>query len=610
MKSELGDVRRSQVITTHGPGSIVDFRADSHGGAAISVVAAGLEEWDRAAPPPGLGHEQVVYEPRLQKQLDVDGFRLPPVAPQVAPGTHSPRAGKLIGVRFPRWLQCPSCRVIRQWREWAEDPGDPALYCFECSEKAGGRNRVHVVPVRFVVACENGHLDEFPWEWWVPHKDDCESRKSLRLDGSATAGLAGLRLVCLGCGESRSMEGVFGPKAIPPQCHGCRPWLGIGADEAGCTAPPRVVQRGASNLYFSVVESALDIPPWSDDLEKKIGMRWPLLEKAADSSARKLLIEALRLSEVTGKSALELESLIEDRVARLKAPDRNLRWEEYQQFVQHTAPFGANTEFEIHPSPAPPELVPWVRLVTRATRLREVRANTGFTRILPPVAGQTERVAKISLNPKTWLPAVENRGEGIFIQLDPERLRDWESRPNVVVRVDKIRAKFEAAWKDRGRTGPPPSKVNPRFLLIHSLSHALIRQLALNCGYGSASLRERIYVDTREKWDMSGLLVFTSSPDADGTLGGLARQGDPANIVRIFEDGLAAMIWCSSDPLCIEGVHSVSEPANGAACHACLLAAETSCEEFNGFLDRALLVGTAGDPALGFFKEFLDQSLQ
>ena len=115
----------------------------------------------------GLGHPQTVYEPRLQKQLGVDGFRLPPVAPQVAPGVYSRKAGKLVGVRFPRWLKCPGCHLIRQSRDWTEDPGDPALYCADCSDKAGGRNRVHVVPARFIVVCQKGHLDEFPWEWWV-----------------------------------------------------------------------------------------------------------------------------------------------------------------------------------------------------------------------------------------------------------------------------------------------------------------------------------------------------------------------------------------------------------------------------------------------------------
>jgi len=608
MRNELGDVRRSQIIVTHGPGSIVDFRAGGFGGAGVSVVTAGLEEWDRWAPPPGLGHPQTVYEPRLQKQLGVDGFRLPPVAPQVAPGTYSTRSGKLVGVRFPRWLQCPQCHLIRQSRHWTEDPGDPALYCADCSQKAGGRNRVHVVPVRFIVVCEKGHLDEFPWDWWVKHDQRCPQppdrpRRELKLEGSATAGLAGLILTCLGCGARRSLEGCFGLEAIPGQCQGRRPWLGADADEA-CTVRPRVVQRGASNIYFSVVESALDIPPWSDELQKKIGMRWAMLEQAPDQEARRLLIRALRLAEVTGKSEEALVQLIEDRIARLSAPDRNIRWEEYQQFVQHTEPFGENTEFEIRPTPAPPELAGWLQGVTRATRIREVRALRGFTRLFPPSAGNEDRIAPISANRLAWLPAVENRGEGIFIQLHLDRVHEWESRAAVVDRIAGLSEAYKQAWRNRGRPGAPAKVVTPRFVLIHSLAHVLIRQLSLSCGYGSASLRERLYVDERE-WEMAGLLIFTSSPDADGTLGGLARQGESRNIVKTFEDGLASMTWCSSDPLCIQGVHSKSEPANGAACHACLLAAETSCEEFNAFLDRALLVGTPGEPTLGYFEDYL-----
>lgn len=611
MRNELGNVRRSQIITGHGPGSIVDFRAGGYGGAGISVVAAGLDEWDRWAPPPGLSHPQTVYEPRLQKQLGVEGFRLPPVAPQVAPGVYRNNAGKLVGVRFPRWLQCPRCHLIRQSRYWTEDAGDPALYCADCSEKAGGRNRIHVVPVRFIVICDHGHLDEFPWDWWVKHDEKCPfpgRRKELKLEGSATAGLAGLILSCLGCGSSRSLEGCFGPGAIPGRCQGRRPWLGPDADEPCRADPrsnPRVVQRGASNLYYSVIDSALDIPPWSDELQKKIDAFWHRIARLESSTDRRHLIRLLGLTEITSKPEDELVAAVEDRLARLRSPDRNLRWEEYQQFVQHKQPFGENTEFEIRPAAAPPELASCLESVTRATRLREVRALRGFTRVFPPAAGDDDRIAKIFLNRPSWLPAVENRGEGIFVQLRLDQVRSWENRKTVVHRVATIRQGYERAWRDRGRPGTPPKLVTPRLLLVHSLAHALIRQLSLSCGYSSASLRERLYVDIGPTWEMAGLLIFTSSPDADGTLGGLARQGDSAYIVRIFEDALLSMAWCSSDPLCIEGVHARSEPANGSACHSCLLAAETSCEEFNTFLDRTLLVGTPAQPELGFFEDYL-----
>jgi hypothetical protein len=146
-----------------------------------------------------------------------------------------------------------------------------------------------------------------------------------------------------------------------------------------------------------------------------------------------------------------------------------------------------------------------------------VHALRGFTRVLPPVTGDDDRVARISLNQRTWLPAVENRGEGIFIQLRLERVQRWETQPGIIERVARLRETYERAWHERGRPGVPLKAITPRLILVNSLAHALIRQLSLSCGYGSASLRERLYVDTNE-WEMAGLLVFTSSPDADETL--------------------------------------------------------------------------------------------
>jgi hypothetical protein len=128
-----------------------------------------------------------------------------------------------------------------------------------------------------------------------------------------------------------------------------------------------------------------------------------------------------------------------------------------------------------------------------------------------------------------------------------------------------------------------------------------MRQLALTCGYSTASLRERLYTGA----ETCGLLIYTATTDADGTLGGLQRQGEERRIGQLLRDAVASQRWCSSDPLCISGAMMFSNETNGAACHACVLAPETSCEEFNRFLDRAFLVGLPSDPAVGFFREWL-----
>ncbi|MEQ9504135.1 MAG: DUF1998 domain-containing protein [Deltaproteobacteria bacterium] len=603
-RNELGSLRRSQAVGVHGPGAIIDFRG-SRGGASVSVVAGGLEAWDERTSKPGLGNDQVIYEPRLQQKLDVDGFRLPPVAPEVAPGVPSKRADKLIGARFPQYQLCPGCHRLRLASAWGNDPGEPALYCEPCSDDLpGAKSRQYVLPVRFVRVCDNGHLDEFPWDFWVRHDPACKRKKGLTLRATDTAGLAGLVLSCRECKMSKSMEGCFDQGAYKPLggCRGKRPWLGDA--EAGCTAIPRVVQRGASNLYFAAVQSALDIPPWSDPIQKKLAKYWRELVEAEDADLP-LMVKLLKLDVRTGRTREAIVEHVRERKKLLSGTtEESLRWEEYCQFIKHDKPFGEASEFEIRPEQVPPELGDWISRLVVATRLREVRAVTGFTRVHPPGDGDDPRIASLSVHPKRWLPAVEVRGEGIFLELGREKLVAWEQLPQVAARAANVNERYRNAQLERGTSEEYIRTITPRLLLIHSLSHAIIRQLALSSGYSGASIRERLYVGTGD-WDMGGFLVYTASPDADGTLGGLARKGRSTEMADTFWRALEGLRWCSSDPLCIEGRSSLSHQLNGAACHACILAAETTCEEFNYLLDRSLLVGTSGDPALGYFSDYV-----
>lgn len=608
-RNSLGTLRRSQTLTTYGPGAIIDFRAGGHGGAAISVVAAGLEEWDSNAPPAGLAHEQTTYEPRLQQRLGVQGFRLPPVAPQVAPGQAATNAGVLPGVRFPRWLQCPECKILRPQEEWHPEPGDPALYCADCGAKAHGRRRIHVVPVRFVTACSQGHLGDFPWHNWVSHlRAGCKG--TLKLDSSGGAGLSALVLSCLECGASRTMESCLSSDAFKPlRCEGRRPWLPVASEP--CKEGLRAFQRGASNLYFPVVASALDIPPFSDRLQKQLGAFWDGMVDATDDE-RRVLIKVHKLVEHLG--GMPADRILEEIKARLEFISRgsldDLRWEEYLQFTAETPQaLGEETEFEVRPEQVPAEARRFVSRLVRATRLREVRALRAFTRVVPPDTRVKDdpKHASISVRKLPWLPAVEVRGEGIFLELNREGLEPWEKKQAVQRRAELIQAAYRADWQQRhGADSEPPRHITPRFLLVHSLAHALIRQLGIDCGYSSASLRERLYCEEGTR-SMVGVLIYTATPDSDGTLGGLARQGTTKRFAPLLEGAIRALQWCSSDPLCITGRHALTEQTNGAACHACMMVPETSCEEFNRLLDRALLVGLPDDPSVGFFHALLAQ---
>ncbi|CAJ0880609.1 DrmB family protein [Ralstonia flatus] len=605
MNNYLGDLRRSAVAAMFGPGSIVDFRADH---ATISAVAAGLEEWDRSFPPAGLMNEQVIQEPRLQRKLGVHGFRLPPV---IDP-TRGRKEGKgdtrsLVASRFPGWLQCPQCNRIAPQKKWMGDPGKADRYCPICSAGKSPRQRAYVVPVRFVLACTRGHLDDFPWDWWVGHEDNCRSRGDFLLLVSEGPGHAGLFLSCTHCGARRSMDGIFSSQTWErfSACAGKRPWLA--APDENCDRQPQAVQRGASNLYFPVVESALSIPPWSDRLQECIGVYWDAIVQV-DPAQRVSFVTILAAGPLASAlqelrmTPVQLVDKIERRLHQYIQPMSDLRQEEYRQFSsgQDSSP-DEDREFEIRNIPLPTPLKPWFSSIVKAVRLREVRALKGFTRITPPGDENSPEIASLSIKPMNWLPAIEVRGEGIFLELNQETLVSWESKEWVRLRGERINTTWQREWRERyGPDAPAPKAITPRFLLIHTFAHALMRQLTLECGYSSASLRERIYAAEGDT-PMAGLLIFTATSDADGTLGGLQRQADSSRITRTIESALASMKWCSSDPLCIEDAFAQPGSLLLAACHACVLAPETSCEEFNRFLDRALLTGAPSCPDGGYF---------
>ncbi|MEZ1315303.1 DUF1998 domain-containing protein [Pseudomonas fluorescens] len=607
MSNELGDLRRSSVVATFGPGAIIDFRAEQ---ATISAVAAGLEEWDRSFPPAGLRNEQCIHEPRLQRKLGVHGFRLPPVTDPARAKKGNGDKRSLVAARFPGWLQCPRCNRIAPQKKWGHEPGKAFRYC-SCLSGKGVAGRTYVVPVRFVMACPNGHLDDFPWHWWVNHEEGCAGRSDFLHLESERPGHAGLILSCPQCNARKSMDGIFSNQTWErfSTCSGKRPWL-AGPDQ-NCSHHPQAVQRGASNLYFPVIESALSIPPWSDRLQEVIGIYWDAIVTVESGQrvsfvrmlAENVLAPALKELHVTPE---QLVAQIDYRINQYAQPVTDLKQEEYRQLTSgQNADGDVDREFEVRNVAVPMDLIPWFSSIVKVVRLREVRALKGFTRIVPP-GDENRDLAALSLQPLTWLPAIEVRGEGFFLEFNLEHLVKWETEQKWVQdRAEVLDLAWKHEWRERyGADTELPECITPRFLLIHTFAHALMRQLTLECGYSSASLRERIYASVGEL-PMAGLLIFTATSDADGTLGGLQRQADSTRIVRTVEAAIASMEWCSSDPLCIEDMFARPGSFLLAACHACVLAPETSCEYFNRFLDRALLVGPAGTSQHGYFSDML-----
>jgi hypothetical protein len=233
--------------------------------------------------------------------------------------------------------------------------------------------------------------------------------------------------------------------------------------------------------------------------------------------------------------------------------------------------------------------------------------------VVPPTdwrdRGQQGRFAAISRETLDWLPATEIKGEGIFLEFNRNKLNVWEKMDNgpnsPVARAKQIDEGYRQEWHTRFPDTSVPRTITPRLLLAHSFAHAIMRQLAIESGYSESSLRERLYVALDETNDMAGVLIYTATPDADGTLGSLSRQALPDRILPMVIGAVRSMEWCSSDPLCIDGAMAFSDSQSKAACHSCMLSSETSCEEFNRLLDRATIVGTPCDRKSGYFSALL-----
>ncbi|MFO0609263.1 MAG: DUF1998 domain-containing protein [Polyangiales bacterium] len=367
------------------------------------------------------------------------------------------------------------------------------------------------------------------------------------------------------------------------------------------------------------VRSALDIPPFSPDPSYRFGSYWSMI-RDANPAQRRLLVQVA--SEMLKEPADVLQRVV-DEWAETQASDpkdEDVRVAEYRQFARALREPIEKPEFDTRPEPVPAEFGTLLEGVALARRLREVRAQVAFTRIAPPggmFRAGGEAPYNLSRAKLPWLPAIELRGEGIFLGFHPEAIAAWENESiNTALKAhfDRFAARFRREALAEARTEGERAEVSarvdawrphgPRFVMLHSFAHALMRQLSLACGYSSSALRERIYVADEPARQM-GVLVHTDSPDSEGTLGGLVRQGRRERL----RDTLVALLhdaaWCSSDPVCITGAMTLSTPRNGAACHACLLAPETSCEHFNTLLDRALLVGTPNAPKVGFFGHWL-----
>jgi hypothetical protein len=587
-----GKVRRSQMLTTYGPGALVDLLD-------YAVIINGLDFWRF-----GYQGVEVVEEPRLRDRVAVrlkatgqnllkeNAFRMPPAGDD---GNPSPAHG--VSARlFPRWFVCNKCRGLTRYQSLDFKRG---RFHHDCGSVC--------VPVRFVQACSAGHIDDLNWIGIVHQGEPCDA-VSLKLREGRTGDFSEVRVECETCGKGRQLKDLK-VQEMQPFCRGGQPWLGAEGKE-DCEKRAQLVVRTASSTYFSQVDSALSIPAGEDALYEAVHGQMNVLVAAT----AELLPGFRHIPGVCAAIAPYTDGEVLATVAMIKAgkkPERPpIRIEEFERFMGEpleTPGLIAPSDAQFFARRADIAPIPGIDRVVLAHKLREVRVQVGFTRLdfpAPSFSGEHDlgvRTAPLGLT-TDWLPSVEVFGEGVFLALDEEAVQDWERRPEVLEREACL---MEAHERYYASNGQPPVFPGARFYLLHSLAHLLVTAVSLECGYSASAIRERIYcAPANAAVPMAAILLSTGTPGTEGTLGGLVNQG------RALADHLGRACelgkLCSNDPVCAgrDPTSPGERRVDGAACHGCLYIAESSCEFFNRFLDRAFVVPTLGRPhGLAYFGE-------
>lgn len=598
-------VRASQAVLQYGVGAMVDFPDQT-------LMTAAPEYWNEISK---------IYDERFAKALEVDYFAMPL---------------DISYARFPEWYFCPKCRKfqpIAQWvAEYKKNTNKKALeydsnmishvQCLDC--------RQDLAVARIVTVCEHGHINDFPWVKWV-HR---QSKKSIcgnpslkfKTGASGTEGLEGLSISC-SCGASVTLKNAFNKDIFEGldkesdtsefRCEGLHPQKHI---KEKCTLYPKTVQRGSSSVYFPIIYSSLVIPPYADQLNAKIEKSKAFADcmtiiedeepdEKIDTIKKRLPKWIEKIALETGGVKSEIERILrrkwlDEGTIEIDVMSVKYRAEEYEALSGEVGTRSSTgDDFSREGMSIDDYNLPHIKAISLIDKVRVVNALIGFSRINPVISKTDEGFVHIKESGTKWYPAYEVRGEGIFIEFEQSAIDDWiRNNPAVTERASRINENYALSFIGQNHQ----LSISPKFVLLHTLSHLLIKQLSFECGYSVASLCERIYcaeeVDGKQ---MAGIFIYTASGDSEGTLGGLVRQGRPDAFSRIFKKAITSVQTCSNDPVCILSRGQGRESLNLAACHACALLPETCCEERNGFLDRGLIVGTFKEKNIGFFKELL-----
>jgi hypothetical protein len=639
-----GPIRRAQLIAPFGVGAMVTVPGGT------SLIIAGLDFWYKNHDSSDIcDKEEFKFEEwRLQDLLGVSHLRLPP---DYRDSFWTNREAFNLGItipayRFPAWHFCPDCKLLREWPMYTRGKGGK-IKCPECERKNKTR---YMFQVPFIAMCELGHLQDFPWREWVHQTNSPSCEGTLRLISTGSATLAGQKVKCEGCGLERNLEGItiantsnsgvtttrlsksLSKNGEPFLCRGMKPWLGPNIYEP-CNAHIKGSLRSASNVYFAQIYSSIYLPRTEDkslqELENLLGN--PPLSSLVSAMTGlganvELIAQAVKAQQprlLAPFSDKQINSVIKITTGKRESVS-NGHLNSSSSFVEEEQVAFRRIEYEglrkerddILLRVKSGNLSNYSELISDnfsrimlVEKLQETRTLAGFTRVFPEnslsFSQRQQMLWKESTSEpdRSWLPAYKVYGEGIFFEFNENKVSDWEHLDGVIDRVKPLLKRYQELQKTRKFSDRP---IGPRFILLHTFAHIVMNRLTFECGYSSAALRERLYVSSNPAGPMAGVLIYTADGDSEGTMGGLVRMGKPGYIEPVIQRALENALWCSADPVCMEMGKSQGQgpdSTNLAACHNCALVPETACEEFNRFLDRAVIIGELENPSIAFFKE-------
>lgn len=616
---------RSKHISNYGGvGSLIETTDNS-------IIIETFDEWGYSELNEKLAH-YIIKDDRLLQRLK---NRFPNLKHLVAIPTD--RDSFLHNVRpkasyFPKWFYCTRCNRFANYSEWkkrwtASGKKTDFFNPPKCSNKDCKEN--HLEQIRFVMTCSNGHIHDLPWEFWnnrlpsdISQQNDEENENATekpngpQLDFSKTCcdsqdliykisrentELSGIWIECKNCKKKANLRGVFN---FEQPCLGKKYWLKPDNGkfhEEECKAKTSVKLKTSNSVYYANSLGSLYIPELQNPLSTEIRIDIDNMVESGDFT-NELIVQLVSIQKKIDKELIQ-QYLETGDIKYI--PDNIYRETEYKYFLEKEQPDNKQIKFRVIDCD---EHINGFSKLIKIDKLKKTTVQTSFTRNEPidvdsilqnstdyEYTVQRQSVSKNNFETRT-LPALESYGEGILFVLDEHKLKQWERQQEVIERTEKIKSNAENAdWKSHQIIA---KSLTPRKVLMHTLSHLIMRELEYVCGYPTSSLSERLYVSET----MHGFLI-SAFDGTDGYLGGLSNLcNDLENLNNIINSAIFRATDCSSDPICIESEGQGVGQLNLAACHSCTLTPETTCELSNLYLDRKLVINID----YGYFKSLIE----